>query len=93
MLRIILILIFIPVLLSCQSEGSDTDHDALCDCVQTDVKGRWDMNLSPECIQLCVETFGPELTGMEGWFRENCGYELKHPEVSPKDPEVVETRN
>jgi hypothetical protein len=76
-------------LLSCQ--GDDAEAQALCDCVQTDEQGRWDMNLSPDCMQRCVDQFGPQLEGMEAWFRETCGYDLQHPSVDPDQPETIET--
>lgn len=64
----------------------DAEAEALCDCVQTDAQGQWDMHLSPDCMALCVEQFGPELKGMEAWFRENCGYDFRHPEVEEGKP-------
>ncbi|MEO0584150.1 MAG: hypothetical protein AAF135_18190 [Bacteroidota bacterium] len=45
------------------------------------------MRLTPECMQLCVETFGPELKDMETWFEEHCGKIEIETKVQPA-PEV-----
>ncbi|MEM9983610.1 MAG: hypothetical protein AAF804_00815 [Bacteroidota bacterium] len=69
------------------SSCGDSDSDqALCDCVHTNADGSWDMQLSEECMQRCVEEFGPSLKGMEAWFEENCGIQFQHPHM--EDPSV-----
>ncbi|MGB3619344.1 MAG: hypothetical protein WBA12_14585 [Catalinimonas sp.] len=60
------------------------ERPELCDCVQKDNEGRWDMHLSDECMLEFVEQFGPELEGLEAWFKENCGgYDVKPREEPP----------
>ncbi|MCI4671241.1 MAG: hypothetical protein MRZ79_24085 [Bacteroidia bacterium] len=77
-------------LVSCQPNNkSEKASSSLCACVQGKTpEGTWDMHLSEDCIQLCLKTFGPELKGMEDWFKLHCGLELKHPEVKEKSKEV-----
>lgn len=59
--------------------GCGPDKKELCDCVTTDT-GEWDMYLSKECQQKMIDTFGPDLNGMEEWFRENCE-RISHPKL------------
>jgi hypothetical protein len=73
------------LLSGCLSQ-SPSEDDALCACVQTDAQGQWDMHLSPECMALCMDKFGPELSGMEAWFRAHCDYSFEHPELKESAP-------
>lgn len=83
-LSCILFPLFVLVgLTACQQ---DSESHALCNCIQTDEQGRWDMHLSPDCMKLCVETFGPDLKGMEQWFKEHCDYSFEHPKTDNKPP-------
>jgi hypothetical protein len=70
-------------LMACQSSA---EAEPLCDCLHTDANGQWDMQLSQECMAMCVEKFGPELKGMEAWFQANCDYSFEHPEVEQGPP-------
>lgn len=83
----LLVLSLMGLLLSGCTQAPSEAEQALCECVQSDANGGWDMSLTPECMQRCVEFFGPELEGMEKWFREHCGYDFSHP-----DPEQEPTR-
>ncbi|MGD1839946.1 MAG: hypothetical protein ACFB0B_03485 [Thermonemataceae bacterium] len=58
------------LLLTCQPKEKQ-EATTLCDCVDSSSE-RWDMQLSEECIDLCIEKFGESLEGMEEWFEENC---------------------
>jgi hypothetical protein len=55
----------------------------LCDCVTTET-GEWDMYLSPACAELCKDTFGEDLNGMEEWFQQNCE-RLYHPKTTEEN--------
>ena len=78
--------LLLGIMLGCQSQEEKELETALCGCVQTE-SGKWDMRLTPECMQLCVETFGPELKDMEAWFEEHCGKIEIETKVQPA-PEV-----
>ena len=60
--------------------GRSESNQALCDCIHTNADGSWDMQLSEECMQRCIEEFGPGLEGMEAWFEKNCGFQFQHPD-------------
>ena len=70
-----------------EAEAERTPPPAtLCDCINIGPEGRWDMKLSSACMQQCIDAFGPELKGMEAWFKDECGYELGLPGAEPVDP-------
>jgi len=91
MKKIILTLLIAMPLWACQSEDEQAgESEALCECVKgKKPNGEWDLQLSEACIQMCIETFGPELKGMETWFQENCDLDLQHPKVDKKEEEEV----
>ena len=88
MMRRILMLSFLSLGLSALLSSCASEQDDLCACVQSP-GGQWDMQLSEECIAQVTAKFGPELEGMEAWFRENC--EAYQPPVdSPHEDEPAD---
>lgn len=82
--------IFTILLISCLLGAScGPDPVELCDCVTTDT-GEWDLYLSKECQQKMIDAFGPELDGMDEWFRDNCE-RTAHPQFKdePKRPIAI----
>ncbi len=80
------ILLSLVILPGCHDNPSEEKSQELCECVQKDESGRWDMHLTEECMEKCIEVFGPELKGMEAWFRDHCGFELFHPKLDGQEP-------
>ncbi|MEL6535315.1 MAG: hypothetical protein AAFQ98_07890 [Bacteroidota bacterium] len=62
----------LAILAACgQAKESPTQEFDLCNCNSWD-RGERDMELSQRCIDACLEKFGPQLEGMEEWFRDHC---------------------
>ena len=84
------ILFSLSLLLAACEEELTEEEQVLCACVQRANNEKWDMHLSPECIEMSLDKFGTDLEGMERWFQDHCDLpDFEHPPLNPgKDAPV-----
>jgi hypothetical protein len=94
MQKLIVILGATFALLFTASCGNTSSTEQLCDCVNNQEFIEKHI-LTKECIALCIDKFGEELTGMEQWFDQNCpnvqkpNYHHEHQNVEQENDEGV----